>query len=382
MRKNNIRNKLLSMLLCCVMIVGMLPTNVLAAPNDFTIVGWESKGVEGAIASVKINGQTVPQNGGTLSIPPNITVPIEITFNPGFKIGSGVDGIVLQWGGIQSGYDNIKNSTDHTTIDMPDTNWFNTEDQELYLIIATTKIDYIKETEVTVPPILCGEGYTRGQIGSDWNPVPNISIPANADYAIKYAQWCVPDPNTPGSYSYISPSAPAVFRGGDEVYIDVGLKALVDDGFVLGLEPTATINGATKVESMYIESSQDSANDTVYYRMILKATVQHIPGEVVRENEIAAACTTDGSYDEVIYCTACSAELSRQKKQRKLSDTTGTNGPSKHLQRKLPLVRKCEFAKTTARILKQERFRLCPIPTAIRKSTMMTATGTSVPAEI
>ena len=95
MRKNNKRNKLLSMLLCCVMIVGMLPTNVLAAPNDFTIVGWESKGAEGAIASVKINGQTVPQNGGTLSIPPNITVPIEITFNPGFKIGSGVDGFTM-----------------------------------------------------------------------------------------------------------------------------------------------------------------------------------------------------------------------------------------------------------------------------------------------
>ena len=37
----------------------------------------------------------------------------------------------------------------------------------------------------------------------------------------------------------------------------------------------------------------------------------HKPGEAVRENEKAATCTEDGSYDEVIYCSVCNAELSR-----------------------------------------------------------------------
>ena len=40
----------------------------------------------------------------------------------------------------------------------------------------------------------------------------------------------------------------------------------------------------------------------------------HTPGEAVRENEIGATCTAEGSYDEVVYCSVCKAELSRTKK--------------------------------------------------------------------
>ena len=40
----------------------------------------------------------------------------------------------------------------------------------------------------------------------------------------------------------------------------------------------------------------------------------HTPGDAVRENEVAATCTTDGSYDEVVYCTVCKAEISREHK--------------------------------------------------------------------
>ena len=42
----------------------------------------------------------------------------------------------------------------------------------------------------------------------------------------------------------------------------------------------------------------------------------HIPGEPVRENEVAATCTAEGSYDEVVYCTVpgCGAEISRTAK--------------------------------------------------------------------
>ena len=37
----------------------------------------------------------------------------------------------------------------------------------------------------------------------------------------------------------------------------------------------------------------------------------HKEGSVVIENEKKATCTEDGSHDEVVYCTVCSAELSR-----------------------------------------------------------------------
>ncbi|MCD7863611.1 MAG: hypothetical protein LUG61_08950 [Lachnospiraceae bacterium] len=38
----------------------------------------------------------------------------------------------------------------------------------------------------------------------------------------------------------------------------------------------------------------------------------HTAGETVVENEVAATCTTDGSYDNAVYCTVCGAELSRE----------------------------------------------------------------------
>ena len=40
----------------------------------------------------------------------------------------------------------------------------------------------------------------------------------------------------------------------------------------------------------------------------------HTPGEAVKENVKDATCGKDGSYDEVVYCTVCSDELSRESK--------------------------------------------------------------------
>lgn len=40
----------------------------------------------------------------------------------------------------------------------------------------------------------------------------------------------------------------------------------------------------------------------------------HTPDAAVRENIVAATCTTAGSYDEVVYCTACGNEVSRTQK--------------------------------------------------------------------
>lgn len=37
----------------------------------------------------------------------------------------------------------------------------------------------------------------------------------------------------------------------------------------------------------------------------------HTAGDVVIENEVSPTCTEDGSFDEVVYCTVCNAEVSR-----------------------------------------------------------------------
>ena len=54
------------------------------------------------------------------------------------------------------------------------------------------------------------------------------------------------------------------------------------------------------------------------------AAHEHTPGEAVRENEVPATCKAEGSYDEVIYCTECGEELSRETKTiDKLDHTPG-----------------------------------------------------------
>ena len=40
----------------------------------------------------------------------------------------------------------------------------------------------------------------------------------------------------------------------------------------------------------------------------------HTEGKAVCENEVPASCTVAGSYDEVIYCSVCGDELSREEK--------------------------------------------------------------------
>ena len=39
---------------------------------------------------------------------------------------------------------------------------------------------------------------------------------------------------------------------------------------------------------------------------------EHTPGEVVIENNVDPTCTTEGSYDSVVYCTECGEEISRE----------------------------------------------------------------------
>ena len=55
-----------------------------------------------------------------------------------------------------------------------------------------------------------------------------------------------------------------------------------------------------------------------------KLTHTHVPAAAVRENEVPATCSAEGSYDEVVYCTVCNTELSRTNKTiDKIAHTPG-----------------------------------------------------------
>lgn len=48
----------------------------------------------------------------------------------------------------------------------------------------------------------------------------------------------------------------------------------------------------------------------------------HTPGDPVIENDQASTCTVQGSYDEVVYCTECHEEISRETKYHELAPHT------------------------------------------------------------
>ncbi len=70
---------------------------------------------------------------------------------------------------------------------------------------------------------------------------------------------------------------------------------------------------ATCKEDGYTGDLYWACCDTLYAEgTVISKNENHIGGTPVRENEVNATETTDGSYDSVVYCTVCGKELSRQ----------------------------------------------------------------------
>jgi hypothetical protein len=85
---------------------------------------------------------------------------------------------------------------------------------------------------------------------------------------------------------------------------------------------TATITSAVKTAATCTTkgTTRYTATFGVAWASTQTKDVQDIPvkahtsGTPVVENKIEATCTADGSYDEVVYCSVCGTELSRNKK--------------------------------------------------------------------
>ena len=121
-------------------------SNVTISPACYTIVGYKNEGPDGAIAEVKINGETVQEHtntSGTLKISTGAQdVSVEVKFNRGYTFGQCADGVILRWGGVQSGSTNINSSTVSNSINMPNSASLEngSGDRELYLIIQTQSL--------------------------------------------------------------------------------------------------------------------------------------------------------------------------------------------------------------------------------------------------
>ena len=75
-----------------------------------------------------------------------------------------------------------------------------------------------------------------------------------------------------------------------------------------GISPTCTESGLT--EWSYCEWCEETLKEAETI-----PALGHTPGEPVKENVVEPTETEPGSYDEVVYCTVCKAELSREKKE-------------------------------------------------------------------
>ena len=83
-------------LITLAMVLSLFPLAVFAANNpeeipetdytEFTIVGWENDGPDGAIKSVAINGEDLPEKGGTMKVAPSAILHVEIVFNKGYMV--------------------------------------------------------------------------------------------------------------------------------------------------------------------------------------------------------------------------------------------------------------------------------------------------------
>ena len=64
--------------------------------------------------------------------------------------------------------------------------------------------------------------------------------------------------------------------------------------------------------SAIIYEGRDKGHNYYFVIIDLGCVHTHIPGDAVKENEVAPTCTEDGSHDEVVYCKTCKKELSRK----------------------------------------------------------------------
>lgn len=135
--------------------------------------------------------------------------------------------------------------------------------------------------------------------GSDWG-AENAAAVGHDEFVTGYIRFAETDILNP------SPAASLTLRSGHGELTHHGRA-----------EPNCISEGNTEYwecglcERYFLDEA--GTQETALKNVVLART-GHTPGEAVRENEIPATCTADGSYDEVTYCTVCSEKYSTEHK--------------------------------------------------------------------
>ena len=275
---------------------------IAGAPDDNAIItDCLNAGNVSAISSVKVNGYNLCAAGiaGTTHYQ---TQRIERCYNAGTITGSTAGGVVgtnsgatidscynrgavivkgdveyRYGGGImgQQGSSNIYNS--NAIYADPVTNCYN---------VGTVSCD--KMTDKTYL------GAATGTFFRDFNdkPVSDFSVYIGEFEVYALEGTCDKITANAGAYSAVVSANKMAFKTSAELKADTMLTTLGD----------AFKKDAGNINNGY----------PVLVWQVSEACTNHTPGAAVRENEVPATCTKDGSHDEVIYCTVCKAEISRK----------------------------------------------------------------------
>ena len=137
--------------------------------------------------------------------------------------------------------------------------------------------------------------WNRLSIDSDNEPLVNAALHSSHSYMNPVWTW---------STDYSTAEAKFICEMGDSTVTETGVISSVRT------EPTCAEEGCTFYTATVIFEGEEYTDE----QFASIAKLAHTPGKAIQENEMAATCVTAGSYDEVVYCTECGEELSRDTK--------------------------------------------------------------------
>ena len=151
--------------------------------------------------------------------------------------------------------------------------------------------------DVVTPPTCLTEGFTTHTCSKCGNSNIDSYVPASGH---KYGKW-VDDGNgeTHSRTCTVCDETVSEHKQTKDHTIEIDVEAKA---------PTCGKAGCT--EGKHCTTCDYEVGSTV-----IPATGEHTPAAAVNENEVAATCSEEGSYDEVVYCSVCGAEISRETKK-------------------------------------------------------------------
>ena len=204
---------------------------------------------------------------------------------------------------------------------------------EYWLNMSKTCEDGIYSVEIPAGYkfILCrmDPGNANNNWDSKWNQSADLDIPNDGknNYIVKANSW-----DNEGSWSTYTPEHKYIESVTTQPSCtDTGIKTFTcncGDSYTEEIaatghtEETVAGKAATCTEKGLTDGKKCSVCGTVLKAQEEIPLAAHTPGTAVEENRVESTCTVAGSYDEVVKCSVCTAELNREPKALELAAHT------------------------------------------------------------